>query len=754
MTEILNKEFTRTSFLKGGGALVVGFSVAGAVASGRAQAATTHGIAAGPLPMNQIDTWITIHADNTATVYTGRIEMGQGTGTSWRQITADELDMSFDQVRFVQPDTHSDPDTGGTNGSTSVQVNGPRVRAAAAYARQTLLGLAATSLGVPVANLTVDKGVVSGGGRSVTYGALLGDKLFNATIPVATLDPGQGVSKRVADYKLVGQRVPRFDIPDKVTGVYTYVHHIRVPGMLHGRIVRMRGQGEYGVPVKPLSVDESSIKHLPSVQVLRKGDFIGVVAPEEYVAIQAAAQLKVKWQTTPSLPSNGGLRASMRSIQTSDRVLTQRGDMSAGFAKASQVLSASFMGPYQVHGSIGPSCSLAQIGPNGGTVFSNTNYGFRMRGKIATMLGLDQNTIRVRYYEGASNFGKCPYDDTTEAASLMSYMLGGKPVRVQFMRWDEHGWDNYGPAQSMDVRAGIDASGKIVAFDFHHWSTCGQTATEPTDEMLRGFTPAPVNSQTTGNMSGGEIYATPSYRFVDHAYNGVNNKSLRGGTLRSPMDPSELFASEQMIDELAVAAKMDPVEFRRVNIGSDKRWLNALDAVVKASNWRPRVSGSSLSDDAVVQGRGIAFGTHKSSWAAVVVDIEVNKKTGKITALHNYAAMDSGLVINPASVENQIVGQQIQGTSRALHEEVVFSKTNVTSLDWVTYPILRIKDHPKVTPIVISIPDQLPQGAGEETLAPVPAAIANAFYDATGVRLRQYPMTASVVRAALRSAGK
>src|SRR4051812_9594202 len=462
MTEMLKKEFSRKSFVKGGGALVVGFSVgAAAFGSGKAQgaaAATVHGVAGGPLPLNQLDTWIAIHADNTATVYTGRIEMGQGTGTSWRQITAEELDVSYEQVRFVQPDTHSDPDTGGTNGSTSVQVNGPRVRSAAAYARQALLGLASASLGVPVASLTVDKGIVSGGGRSVTYGALIGDKLFNVTVPTATLDPGQGIAKPVSQYKLVGKRIPRFDIPEKVTGSYTYVHHIRLPGMLHGRIVRMRGQGEYGVPIKPLAVDESSIKHISGVQVLRKGDFIGVVAAEEYAAVQAAAQLKVTWQTTPSLPSNGNLHASMRAIATSDRVLTQRGDMSAGFAKAAQILTASYQGPYQVHGSIGPSAAVAQIGPGGGTVFSNSNYAYRMRGKIATMLGLDPATIRVRYYEGASNFGKCPYDDTTEAAALMSSMLGGTPVRVQFMRWDEHGWDNYGPAQSMDIRAGIDAS--------------------------------------------------------------------------------------------------------------------------------------------------------------------------------------------------------------------------------------------------------------------------------------------------------
>jgi len=617
--------------------------------------------------------------------------------------------------------------------------------------------------------LTVDKGVVSGGGRSITYGQLLGEKLFNLTLPIPSLKPGEGIAKPVSQYKLVGTRVPRFDIPAKVTGTYTYIHNVRVPGMLHARVVRPRGQGEYGSGAKVISLDESSIKHLPGVQVVRRNDFVAVVAAKEYDAIQAAAQLKVTWDVPANLPGNGDLSAAMRAMKTTDVVTPppvftpivtlsgQRGDVSAGFAQAKTIFSHTYKGPYQMHGMIGPTCAIAEIGPNGGTVLCNGNYAFRVQtrvGAIASLFNVDPKTVRVRYYEGSSNFGSSPMDDAAQAAALVSLSLGGKPVRLQFMRWDEHGWDNYGPAQMIDVRAGMDANGRLAAMELHHWAMGANPATQTTEELATGLPvpPATVSGIANDAPTDGRIYGT-NFRSISHTYPALKTGSFRSAPLRSPNDPTLLFASEQMIDELAHAANMDPVAFRQLNMGPDQRWLGVLNAVAQAAKWQPKVAGSNLSTDNVVSGRGVALGTHRSSWAANVADIEVNKKTGKITAKHMYAVLDAGLAMNPGLIENQIVGQQTMGVSRALHEEVVFSKSHVTSLDWVTYPLLRFKDHPAVTAIVINRPDQLPSGAGEETLSGVTAAIANAFFDATGVRLYQYPMTPPLVRAALKAAG-
>jgi len=432
-------------------------------------------------------------------------------------------------------------------------------------------------------------------------------------------------------------------------------------------------------------------------------------------------------------------------------VIAEWGDADKAFAQAAHVATATYRCPYQSHAPFAPNCALADVGPNGAVVLSSTQDIYKLRSMLSEVLGLPEQKVRVQYYEGSGTFGRSCYDDAAQAAAVLSQAVG-KPVRVQFMRWDEHGWDDYGPAHLADVRAGIDASGKLVAYEYHGWQhgwLINETTHElalltPPKEQSSGPMSIPVNRMSTGSM-----YALANRRVVSHAVPMVGY--LKGAPLRSPLDLSFAFASEQTIDELASAIKMDPLEFRRNNIG-DARWLGVLNAAAQAAQWTRRVAASALSNADVVTGRGIGLGTHHVSYGAAVADIEVNKRTGEIVAKRVCAALDAGQIVNSALVENQIVGQVVQATSRTLKEEVLFDKTGVTSLDWVSYPVLRFAEHPDVTPVVVQRLDEPSTGAGEEVMGATAAAIANAFFDATGVWLRQYPMRPERVKAALAAA--
>jgi nicotinate dehydrogenase subunit B len=745
MTAIFNDSaFSRRELLKGGGALIVGFSLTGIPLA----ASAARGDAAGPPDPNAIDTWIAIHADNTATVYFGKCELGQGNTTGMLQIAAEELDLAMSQISAARLDTNVTPNQGATSSSSSIERGGPQLRAAAAEARRALLLLAARRLGVQINSLVVADGVVSvdgeGGFRSVKYGDLLGDKPFDVKFT------GTAPQKPPNRYKLVGTRVPRMDLPDKMSGRYELVHHLRVPGMQHGRVVLPRGQRAFGAGAKPLGIDEGSIKHIPTARVVRKGDFVGVVADNEWDAVRAAQALKVTWQDGPELPGNANLFTQMRAQKTTDTVIADRGDVAKGFSGAAHQRSSAYFCPYQGHLPFGPNCALADVGPDGALVRSSTQDVYNAREMLARVLGMPLEKVRVQYYEGSGTFGRSCYEDAAQAAAIMSQAVG-RPVRVQYMRWDEHGWDNYGPAHLAEVRAAVDADGKLVAYEYHGWQH-GWTVTstiqdialqKPGVERASGSASITVNPMSTGSM-----YVVPNRRVISHAV--PMQGYLRGAALRSPLDLSFAFASEQTIDELAYALKMDPFEFRRKNIG-DKRWLGVLEAAANAAGWKPRVMASSLSNDEVVRGRGIGLGTHHVSYGAAVADIEVNRRTGMIVATHLYGALDAGLAVNPALVETQIIGQMIQSASRVLKEEVLFDKRGVTSLDWESYPVMRFAEHPAVTPVVVQRIDEPSTGAGEEVMGATVAAIANAFFDATGARLRQYPMTPERVLAALAS---
>jgi nicotinate dehydrogenase subunit B len=378
-----------------------------------------------------------------------------------------------------------------------------------------------------------------------------------------------------------------------------------------------------------------------------------------------------------------------------------------------------------------------------------TQHVYDTRRKVAQVLGIAVEKVTVRYYEGSGTFGRSCYDDAAQAAAILS-QAAGQPVRVQFMRWDEHGWDNFGPAQLADIRVGVDTGGKIVAYEYHGWQH--NWGTTETSQQLAIGTPAAESpgpgSQEVSPFNLGAMYAIPNMRLVNHHVDGM--RYLKGSNLRSPLDVSFSFAQEQTIDELAFVAGLDPLEFRRRNIRGE-RWLGVLNAVAHAAGWTQRKPADrNRAGTKLVKGRGIALGTHTSSWAAAVADIEVDRETGKIVARHLYGALDAGLCVNPGCLENQMSGMLVQATSRMLKEEVTFSSTNVTSLDWSSYPILRFEECPAVTTVVVQHLDQKSSGGGEELMGPAGAAIANALFDATGVRLREYPLTPDRVLAALR----
>jgi nicotinate dehydrogenase subunit B len=734
-------EVSRATFLKGGGALILGFTFAGSLLRAtEAQAASASTL---PPAANAVDSWVAIHPDNTATILIGKVELGQGSPTGLLMIAAEELDLGMDQIRQQQIETGVTPDQGFTAGSTSISSGGVQVRQAAAEARLALLTLASANLGVPVSQLTVDKGVVSGGGKSITYGALVGGQLINATVT------GKAPLKPISSYKLVGTDQPRLDIPAKVSGAYTYVHNVRVPGMLHGRIVRPQGQGEYGKPIVPLSVDESSIKNLPGVQIVRKGNFVGVVAKDEYVAIQAAAQLKVKWQESPTLRGVGNLAGTLRAAKTKDTVPFSIGNIDAGKAQATKIVGRTYLAPFQTHGMIGPSAAIVDVQANDiSTVYSHTQLPYALRDRVAKILGKTSAQVKLIRIEGSGCYGHSAYDDCALAAALMS-QAAGAPVRVQFMRADEHGWDNYGPAGLIDIAAGIDANGKITAFDYASTQP-GWMATETTEEQNGSVVPLGTGNADLDNS--GAQYALANRRVTARSLPNINGGVPKVVWMRAPGAVQAVFATEQMIDELAHTAGMDPIAFRKLNI-TNYRWVGVLDAVAKAYNWKPRTASSVSQSGTVRKGRGLAIGGFSNTYAAVVADIEVNLRTGKISAKHLYAAQDCGLAISPSLIKQQMEGCLVQGASRALLEEVVFNKNRVTSLDWFSYPILRFKDSPDVTTVVIDNKAEKSSGSGEPATAPVPAAIANAFFDATGVRMTEYPLTPARVRAALAEAG-
>jgi nicotinate dehydrogenase subunit B len=738
----------RRAFLKQGGALLVGVSLAACATTPREKPATSAsaGTKAGPPPVAQLDTWLAIHEDNTATLYLGFAELGQGATTALLQIAAEELDLGMDQIRAAPLDTHVSPSQGGTYSSASIQRGRPQIAQAAAHARAALLARAASRLGAPVEQLGVERGVVrviASPRRAVTYGKLIGGERFNVTMT------GTAAMKPVSGYKLVAQRVARPDLAGKVNASHAYIQHLRLPGMLHGRIVRPRGQSAYVSGARILGVDESSVAGIADVRIVRRGDFIGVLAPIEWDAVRAAAQLRVEWEKPSGLPGSEALHAQMRTGSGIENVVLERGNVRVSSGEAELTVTQRGHAPYQAHAPFAPNCALADINASEGLVICSSQDVYAARRSIAAMLGMPETQLRVQYAEGSGTYGHSCYDDVAQAAALLS-QLAGIPVRVQLMRWDEHGWDTYGPPHVGEVRVSANAEGRIVSYEYHGWQH--NWSQVETTAQLAGISPAAewpaVAVQGVNPLVCGGMYDIASIRLVNHRLPGL--QYLRAGWLRSPLDLAFAFVSEQAIDQLAIALKADPVEFRRRNI-RDPRWRDVLDGAASADGWAPGWQSGRHGNQRLRRGRGIGLGTHLVSFGAATAEVEVDTQTGRVRVTRLVGALDAGLVVNPLIVERQIEGQLVQTASRMLLEEVRFDGGRVTSLDWQSYPILRFEDCPAVTAVIIQRPAERSTGAGEEVMAAAAAAIANAFFDATGKRMEQFPLTPARVLATLRA---
>lgn len=744
----------RRRMLMAGGAMLVGVSMGACMASRDPTAARR---ASGTPPLRdplatardvaEVDTWLAIHADNTATLYIGFAELGQGATTALLQVAAEELDLGMDQIHAAPLDTHLSPNQGGTYSSASVQRGRPQIAGAAAHARAALLDLAAAHLSAPVTTLGVERGEVfvrDAAGRRVTYGALLGGQPFRLRTQ------GDPPLKDVSQYRLVGQPQPRADLRSRVDGTHPFIHRLRLPGMLHARVVRPRGQARYGAGARVLQVDASGIAAIPGARVLRQGDFIGVVAPREWDAVRAAQQLQVRWEDPPPLPGTDALHAHMRADTHVDNVVLERGDPQAAADQAAARVRFEGFGPYQSHAPFAPNCALADIREDEGLVICSSQDIHASRRAIATLLGMPVERLRVQFAETAGTYGHSCHDDAAQAAALLS-RLAGAPVRLQFMRHDEHGWDPYGPPHIGQARIAADAQGRIVAYQYegwqHNWSQVETTS------QLAGAAQAaewpPVAVQGVNPLVCGGMYDIQNLRLVNHRLPALDY--LRAAWLRSPLDLSFAFVSEQAIDALAAELRIDPLEFRRRNI-RDARWRDVLDAAADAGGWQQAWTPGRTTSGRIRRGRGIGLGTHLVSYGAAMAHIEVDMQTGQVRILQLTAALDAGMVVNPLIVERQIEGQLVQTASRMLFEEVTFDTQRVTSLDWQGYPVLRMQDCPAIRAVIVQRTDQRSTGAGEETMAAAAAAIANAFFDATGRRMQRYPLLPERVLATLAAA--
>ena len=743
----------RRDFLKGTGILIVGFSLPALTKTAFAQSGTPANTKTKTVALDDVDAFLAIDPTGGVTLYSGKVDLGTGIGTALTQIVAEELDVPFARVHVIEGDTALTPAQGKTWGSLSIQNGGMQIRQAAATARHALLQEAAKRLGVSAEDLIVEQGTVRSrsGGKQVTYGELIGGKTFSLKLDK------QAPLKDPATYKIVGQPVPRFDIPEKMTGQFTYMQDFKVPGMLHGRVVRPAAIG-----ATLLSVDESSVKDVPGlVKVVRQGNFLGVVAESEWGAIRAAQKLKANWSNWEGLPEQSKLWEHVRATKVNkDDVTSNVGNAEPALEQAAKRLSATYNFAIHTHGSIGPSCAVAEIKDGKLTCWSSSQGTHDLRQQLAAMLSMPDTDVRAIYLEGSGCYGRNGHEDAAADAVLLARAVE-RPVRVQWMREDEHGWDPKGPPTLMDLQAGLDANGNVVAWYSQVYvpeSATGSVNVKLVAAELAGL------PHETGMVPGNIIqntaipYTFPNVRTVAHR---LAETPFRPSWIRAPGRMQNTFCNESFMDELAAAVGADPLEFR-LRYLNDPRGVELLKRLASFAQWQGRaLSGPASSDRTskkksgdVATGRGITYIKYElaRTYVGAVADVEVNRKSGEIRVKHFAVVQDCGQIINPDGVKNQVEGNVTQTVSRVLKEEVTFDRSRVTSLNWASYPILTFPEMPDVDIDLIDRPTEKPWGVGEPSAAVVPSAIANAVFDAVGVRLRSVPFTPAKVRAAMQSA--
>ncbi len=728
---------SRRDLLKAGGALVVSFAFAGMPLPAGAQTASGTGEAGKPLDPSEVDSFLAIHPDGSVTVYTGKVDVGTGMRIAVAQMAAEELGVAAKRISIVDGDTGRCPNQGGTGGSTGLTRGGTAVRQAAATARQALLALGAARLKRPASDLTIVSGVVRpvAGGRGIGIGSLLeGGRLSLKVDPKAPLaDP--------ARYTVVGKPLARPDVPAKCTGRHVYVHDFSLPGMLHGRVIRPPAIG-----ATLLSVDEASIRGIPDVRIVRIESFLAVVARDEWAAVRAARDLKATWSEWRGLPGHDKLEAYLREGAVErDQSVVNRGDLGAAMAGAAKTLSATYFWPNQSHASLGPSCAVADVRDEGTTIWSSSQVSHGLRGNLSRVFGLPPDTVRVVFLEGSGSYGTNGADNAAADAVLLSKTVR-QPVRVQWTRQDEHGWDPKGPQQLLDLRAGLDPSGRIVAWETEMWIPANRPGARP----LLGAQAAGIPQESGRNAAAIFENGDPSYD-VEHARvvaHWLKDTPLVPSNLRAPGKVANVFAVEGFIDEIAAAIGADPLAFRLSRL-TDPRAIEALTRASATFGWKARPSPNPQPVQGTrLIGRGLGYTHYKQAenYVAMAMEVAVDPASGTVAVRRVVCAHDCGLVVNPDALRNQIEGAIVQTLSRTLHEEVTFDASRVTSVDWASYPILTFPEVPIIDVILIDRPDQPLRGGGEAATVPVAAALGNAIFDATGVRLRRAPFTPERVR--------
>jgi nicotinate dehydrogenase subunit B len=831
----------RRGFLKSAGMLAVSFGIPGPASMEQA-AAQSSANAAPPGPyrdpdFHQVDSWIVIHEDNTATFYVGTTDPGQGTGTCFRQLMSDELDIAFDKTTCVMGSTDITVDQVGSGGSFALERNSWPMRRVAAEARRVLLEMGSQHLNAPVDQLEVSNAVIrrkADPAKQVTYGELISGKKFNVTLTGSNVYAvtGKARTKSNPELKFAGQSIQRDDIPAKVDGSLKWAVDVKLPGMVHARNVKPPF-----ACAKLTGIDESSVKNLPGfVRLLNKGNYVAVVCEREEQAIRAARQLKTTWTkpTTAPFPSSEDLFHYMRTatpvaevgpggpnsephpnhqsavegdsalrgrragpgggaaMQPEKHVASSKppaaanprmreaesgpivvGNPEAAFSGAAKIIEAEYEIPFQGHTAFAGAHALADPSNGQMTVYTNDMKSYGMRRGIATFLGMPHDSVRVVWMMGPQGFGRSAAEDAAFEAAWIAREIG-RPVRMQWMREEETAWDTKGPAFLVKMRGALDNRGSLVAYDFYARS-CDHNHigyNEPNSVLIAQL----MGMRTAKPAAGSAAMPSDMYAIVNRKMVGevvglpaLWETPLRTGNLRDPNGPQPTFAAECFIDEAAAAAKADPLEFRLKMLKAETqddsgfrraRSIAVLEAAAKAYGWDPRPSPKQTGKDDVLTGRGVAYSFRGETVVAQIAEIEVNRQTGHVWAKRLVCAHDCGFVVNPEGVRHTAECATLHGLSRALHEEVRFDTEKVTSRDWFSHPTLRHIDVPERIDIVLvngdpnpDRPDLPPYGAGEAALKPMMAAMGNAIYDATGVRIRRVPFRKDRVLAALKAAG-
>jgi CO/xanthine dehydrogenase Mo-binding subunit len=762
----MKKDISRRHFLKSSGALVVSFSAVSLVAP--------FALAQGPFDTHKshidpdgLDSWLAVASDGTVTAYSGKCDFGQGLYTVQTQLVSEELCVPISAVKLIQCDTSVTPDQGTTSGSqsTPTNFNNQNLAQAAATAREALVGMAAQRLGVPVNQLTVTDGVVSASsGRHVSYVELIGGKHFGITVN------SKAKRRPPSDWKVLGKPVPSIDLVALMTGTFEFVHSVRVPGMVHGRVVR---PPETGATVA--SIDKKSVQHVPGlIQVVVRNNFVGVVAEKQWQAAEAAKILKVAWKPGPGLPAQKDFYDHVRKQPSREVMLVNSKDVDDKLNSASHVLKATYLHPYQAHGSIGSSCAVADVQADRATVWSATQSVYPTRHSVSVLMSLPLDSVRVIFVRGSGCYGLNAADAVSLDAALLSQAVH-LPVRVQLTRQDEFVSENYGSACVIQERAGVDGSGAIMAWDCETWAVSfggrpgydkpgnvmtgmlagfdpdtvtPKPATEPTGELRNGNNAVP--SYVAGCISGkcGGAGSIRSERVLAHTV----KSPFFTGPLRSPLRLQNTFAHESFMDEISAYVKADPVAYRLQHL-TEERIIDVVKAAAKAANWDARPSpkpGHALTG--TVTGRGIACVAYEgdNGYAALIAEVEVDQTSGRVQVKHFLVAHDCGPISNPEGLRNQIEGGLLQGTSRALGEEITWDDRKVTSIDWQSYNTLPLGIQlPLIESVLIDRPGMKATGAGETAITLAVAAIGNAIFDATGARIRQVPFTPDRIKSAL-----